>query len=67
MPRKRRGRPALFSDRFGVKLRQPISVVLSQRHHTMVRRAMKRLGLTRSDLFALLVENHADTVERPKD
>jgi hypothetical protein len=66
MPRQSRlGRPALFSHRFGIKIRQPVSVTLSARHHRMVNTAVRRLGITRSDLFALLVEHYASTVERP--
>ena len=65
MTRRKFGRPALFSRRFGIKVRQPVSVTLSKRHHQKLRRAMKRLDLTRADTIALLIELHADTVALP--
>ena len=60
--RPRMGRRALFRD----KLRQPVvTITLTAAHHAKVRRAMKRLELTRADVFALLVETYADVVELP--
>jgi len=59
------GRPALFSGRFGIKDRRPVSITLSPRHHQKLRRAMKRLDLTRADVIALLVELHADALTLP--
>ena len=56
------GRRSLFRN----KLRQPVvTITLTKDHHAKVRRAMKRLGLTRADLLALLVETYADVVELP--
>jgi hypothetical protein len=49
---------------FRRKVRQPVSITLTRRHHAKVRKAMKRLGVSRSDLIALLIEQHADTVKR---
>jgi hypothetical protein len=39
-------------------------VTLTQEHHDKANAAMARLGLTRADVVALLIEKHADTVER---
>ena len=55
---KRRGRLALFRG----KRRAPVSITLTPRHHAKVRRAMRRLTLTRADLLGLLIEHYADTV-----
>lgn len=48
---------------FRNKIRAPVSLTLTRDHHDKVNEAMKRLGLTRADLIALLVERYADTVE----
>ena len=52
------GRVSLFRG----KIRQPISVTLTPDHREKALRAAKRLGLSRADLIALLIEKHADTV-----
>jgi hypothetical protein len=52
------GRASLFRN----KVRAPVSVTLTEEHHAKVNKAMRRLGLSRSDLFALLVEKYADVV-----
>jgi hypothetical protein len=57
--RPRIGRPSLFRH----KLRAPVSITLSRRHHAKVKRATRRLKITRSDLFALLVDRFADSVK----
>ena len=68
MPRRaKQGRPALFSHRFGIKVRKPVSLTLSARHHRMVKRATARLQITRADLFGLLVEHYADKVALPHE
>ena len=46
------GKASLFRG----KVRQPISLTLTPAHHAKVRRAMKRLRLTRADLIGLLIE-----------
>jgi len=58
--KKRPGPPSLFRG----KLRQPVSVTLTPQHHRKVAKAMRRLRLTRSDLIALLIDKHADTVTK---
>ena len=45
---------------FRHKLRQPVTMTLTPRHHTMIKRAMKRTGLTRADVVALLIERFAN-------
>lgn len=54
----RPGPPSLFQD----KVRKPVSVTLTRAHHLKINKAMKRLGLTRSDTVGLLIEKYADTV-----
>jgi hypothetical protein len=49
---------------FRGKGRVPISVKLTDEHLEACARNVARLGLTRSDLIALLIERHADTVTR---
>jgi len=39
-----------------------MSITLTKEHHVKARRAMRRLGLTRADLIALLIERYADVV-----
>ena len=55
------GKASLFRH----KVRAPVSITLTRAHHAKVNRAMKRLGLTRADLLALLIERYADVVELP--
>lgn len=52
---------------FRHKIRQPVSVTLTRRHHQLVAAATARLGITRSDLFGLFVEKYASVVELPHD
>ena len=52
---------------FRGKVRAPVSVTLTERHHEKVNRAMKRLGLSRSDVVGLLIEQHADGLRLPSD
>jgi hypothetical protein len=60
--RARLGRRSLFRD----KLREPmVTITLTKAHHAKVRKAMRRLGLTRADLLGLLVETYADVVVLP--
>jgi hypothetical protein len=56
------GKNSLFRG----KIRAPVTLTLTKAHHEMVKRAMKRLGLTRADLIALLIDRHADTIELPR-
>lgn len=52
------GKASLFRG----KVRAPVSITLTKEHHAKVRRAMRRLGLTRADLLALLIDRYADVV-----
>ena len=52
------GKASLFRN----KVRAPVSLTLTMEHHAKVRTAMRRLGLTRADLIALLIERYADDV-----
>ena len=47
---------------FRGKIRAPVSITLTRAHHAKVRKAMRRLGLTRADLLGLLIERYADVV-----
>lgn len=47
---------------FRGKVRAPVSLTLTPAHHAKVQQAMKRLGLTRADVIALLIDRHAETV-----
>lgn len=49
---------------FRGKVRKPVSVTLTLVHHRKVTKAMKRIGLSRSDLIALLIDKHAHTVTK---
>lgn len=49
-------------SKFRGKVRAPVSITLTSDHHTKVDRNRKRLGLTRSDFLALLVERYAEHV-----
>ena len=51
---------------FRVKVRAPVSITLTRGHHAKIRRAMKRLGLTRADTIALLIERYGDKVTLPR-
>lgn len=58
----RSGRPSLYRD----KIRdQPVTVTLNRTHHAKLRRNVQRLGISRSDFFALLIERYADVVQVP--
>ncbi len=52
------GKASLFRN----KVRAPVSLTLTKAHHAKVRRAMRRLGLTRADTIALLIDRYADVV-----
>ena len=52
------GKVSLFRD----KVRAPVSITLTKDHHVKVNKAMRRLGLTRADLLALLIDRYADVV-----
>ena len=52
------GKASLFRG----KVRAPVSITLTKEHHAKVRRAMRRLGLTRADLLGLLIDRYADVV-----
>jgi hypothetical protein len=47
---------------FRGKVRRPVSITLTPTHHEKVTKATKRLGITRSDLLGLLIDQFADTV-----
>ena len=63
--RKRPGPVSMFRG----KVRRPVSITLTPDHHSKVEEARKRLGggITRSDLIGLLIQRHAQTVERQPD
>jgi hypothetical protein len=63
MAKQMPGRDSLFRR----KVRQPISVTLTKRHHAKLKAAMQRLGLSRSDTIGLLVDLHADSLRIPHD
>lgn len=48
---------------FRGKVRMPISVTLTPDHREKLKRAMKRLGVSRADLIGLLIEKYCDTVK----
>ena len=52
---------------FRGKVRKPVSITLTPDHHAMVNAAMERLGLSRADVIALLIEKYAAIVEPPTD
>ena len=52
------GKASLFRN----KVRAPVSITLTREHHEKVRRAMRRLRLTRADLIGLLINEYADEV-----
>ncbi len=57
----RRGWQSLFVN----KVRAPVSLTLTRKHHRQIKAATKRLRITRSDAIGLLIELYADglTVE----
>jgi antitoxin component of RelBE/YafQ-DinJ toxin-antitoxin module len=52
---------------FRRKVRQPVSITLTRRHHQKLKAAQERLGLSRSDVLGLLVDLYADSVRIPHD
>ena len=63
MPMKKSSRPgprSMFRD----KIRKPVSLTLTAAHHAKVLRNTDRLGLTRADLIALLIDKYADGVTK---
>lgn len=52
---------------FRNKIRQPVSITLTRRHHQKLASAMSRLNLSRSDVVGLLVDVHADSLRVPAD
>lgn len=53
---------------FRGKLREkPVSITLTRQHHAKLRAATERLELTRSDVIALLIDLHAESVRVPAD
>jgi hypothetical protein len=67
-PRERRRRDGALRGRvslFRYKVRKPVSLTLTEEHHEKVNRNMRRLGLSRADLIALLIDRHADTAQLP--
>ena len=51
-----RGPVSLFRG----KVRAPVTLTLTPKHHRQLDAAVQRLGVTRADVIALLVEKHAD-------
>lgn len=52
----RRGWQSLFTN----KVRSPVSLTLTKKHHRQIKAAAKRVGLTRADTIGLLIELYAD-------
>ena len=52
---------------FRRKVRVPVSITLTARHHRVVNEGMKRTGLSRADFIGLLIEEHGEHVEIPHD
>jgi len=50
---------------FRHKVRAPVSITLTPAHHKKIRKAARRLKLTRADTIGLLIELYAETV-KPK-
>lgn len=50
---------------FRGKVRKPVTLTLTKDHHRKVRMGTRRLGLTRADFIALLIEKYADIVQMP--
>lgn len=57
------GKASLFRN----KVRAPISITLTKAHRAAAAKAMRRLGISRSDLVALLIESYADKVALPRE
>jgi hypothetical protein len=49
---------------FRRKIRKPVTVTLTPGHHVKVNRAMKRLSVSRADVFGLLIDKYADELTR---
>ena len=47
---------------FRFKVREPVSLTLTKKHHELVKEAMARLHLTRADVIGLLIDRHAATL-----
>ena len=65
MATPRTGRPRGRFSLFRGKTRHPITLTLTPKHHRQVAAAMRRLGLTRSDVIALLIDRFGDSVSLP--
>jgi hypothetical protein len=57
------GPPALFRR----KVRKPVTLTLTRKHHAKLKAAMERLDLSRSDVIGLLIDVHADSLRVPAD
>jgi hypothetical protein len=64
MPKRLMPGPASL---FRGKVRQPVSVTLTKRHHAKLKAAMERLALSRSDVIGLLIDVHSDGLRVPAD
>ena len=61
-PLEKTGPKSLFRG----KLRHlVVTATFTEEHHRILRRTCRRLGLSRSDVLGLLIENYGDVVERP--
>jgi hypothetical protein len=58
MKKRKMGRPTLFSN----KVRKPVTLTLTQRHHDLVNEAAARLGLSRADVIGLLISRFCETL-----
>ena len=52
---------------FRQKVRVPVSITLTARHHRIVNEGVKRTGLSRADFIGLLIEVHGKRVTIPYD
>lgn len=50
---------------FRHKVRMPVSLTLTARHHRIVNEGMKRTGLSRADFLGLLIEEYGEHVTIP--
>jgi hypothetical protein len=65
--KRKKGRPGRVSLYQG-KLRElPVSITLPRALHRKVKAATARLGITRNDLLALLIDKFSAVVELPPD
>ena len=55
------------SSLFRRKVRKPVTLTLTRKHHGKLKAAMERLDLSRSDVIGLLIDLHADGVRVPAD